>query len=77
MNPDPWAVIHRARIFNGWANRSTYHEIEKWIERTPGAHFWKAGGVSYINGHIYFADVRFETEEDLFAFKLTFSDMVA
>jgi hypothetical protein len=76
LRGNPWAVIHQARIVAGWENPLQYGEIEKWIARTPSAYFYKPGGISYINGRIYFSDVRFETEEDLFAFKLTFSDIV-
>ena len=68
---------HGGRILGGQQYTGIHEKIEEWIEKIPGAHFSKGGGISYLNGKIYHHDVVFQSEEDLLAFKLAFHGSVA
>jgi hypothetical protein len=76
MNDDAWKSNYIARIKGGLQFTGVHQHVEEWIKSVPGAKFNRAGGVSYINGVIYFNELKFESEADLLAFKLKFTNEV-
>ena len=76
MNNDAWRPKYIGRIKGGLQFTGVHELVEEWIESVPGAKWNRPGGVSYINGVIYQNEIQFDSEADLLAFKLKFTDDV-
>ena len=76
MNDDVWKSKYIGRIKGGLQFTGVHQRVDEWIKFLPGVEFSRAGGVSYINGVVYCNELIFDSEADLLAFRLKFTNDV-
>lgn len=69
-------MIYTAYIKPGQYWSDIHERVTKWIEKYPGSFYNKPGGVTYLNGKMFYNNICFINEEDKTAFLITFGNLV-